>query len=125
MASVGLTEEQARTDGVAVEVTRYGIDDLDRAIADDVAEGFVKILTAPGSDRILGATVVGAQAGELIATFSLAMRWKLGLGKLLSTTLPYPTLSESARYVAGEWRRARAPQRLLGWVERYHAWRRG
>jgi pyruvate/2-oxoglutarate dehydrogenase complex dihydrolipoamide dehydrogenase (E3) component len=125
VASVGITEDEARAGGVAIEVTRYGMDDLDRAIADDVAEGFVKVLTAAGTDRILGVTIVGEQAGELIATFVFAMRWKLGLGKILSTIHAYPTLAESARYTAGEWRRARTPQRLLGWAERYHAWRRG
>jgi len=125
VASVGITEDEARAGGVAIEVTRYGLDDLDRAIADDVAEGFVKVLTAAGTDRILGVTIVGEQAGELIATFVFAMRWKLGLGKILSTIHAYPTLAESARYTAGEWRRARTPQRLLGWAERYHAWRRG
>jgi pyruvate/2-oxoglutarate dehydrogenase complex dihydrolipoamide dehydrogenase (E3) component len=125
VASVGVTEDAARASGIAFDITRYGLDDLDRAIADDVAEGFVKVLTAPGTDRILGVTIVGEQAGELIATFVFAMRWKLGLGKILSTLHAYPTLAESARFTAGEWRRARAPQRLLGWVERYHAWRRG
>jgi pyruvate/2-oxoglutarate dehydrogenase complex dihydrolipoamide dehydrogenase (E3) component len=125
VASVGLTEDEARTSGIAIEVTRYGLDDLDRAIADDVAEGFVKVITAKGSDRILGATITGAQAGELIASFVFAMRWNLGLGKVLSTIHAYPTLAESAKYAAGEWRRVRAPQHLLRWVERYHAWRRG
>ena len=125
VASVGISEDAARASGIAFDITRYGLDDLDRAIADDVAEGFVKVITAPGTDRILGVTIVGEQAGELIATFVFAMRWKLGLGKILSTLHAYPTLAESARFTAGEWRRARAPQRLLGWVERYHAWRRG
>ncbi len=125
VASVGLSEESAREAGVAVEITRYALDDLDRAIADDAAEGFVKVLTAPGRDRILGVTIVGAQAGELIATFVFAMRWNMGLGKILSTVHAYPTLAESAKYAAGEWRRARAPQGLLHWAERYHAWRRG
>jgi pyruvate/2-oxoglutarate dehydrogenase complex dihydrolipoamide dehydrogenase (E3) component len=85
----------------------------------------VKVLTATGKDRILGVTIVGEHAGELLAEFVLAMRWNLGLGKILSTIHSYPTLAESAKYAAGEWRRARAPERLLRWAQRYHAWRRG
>ena len=125
LACVGLTEQEAREQGVAFEVTRYGLDDLDRAIADGVDRGFVKVLTATGKDRILGVTIVGEHAGELLAEFVLAMRWNLGLGKILSTIHSYPTLAESAKYAAGEWRRARAPERLLTWAQRYHAWRRG
>ncbi|MFM7274806.1 MAG: FAD-dependent oxidoreductase [Gammaproteobacteria bacterium] len=125
LASVGITEDEARAKGIAVELTRYDLDELDRAIADGAARGFVKVLTPPGSDRILGVTIVGEHAGELIAEFALAMRWKLGLGKILSTVHAYPTWSEAAKYVAGEWRRAHAPQRALAWLARYHAWRRG
>jgi len=125
VARVGLSEEEARAQGIAVEVTRYGIDDLDRAIADSSAEGFVKVLTAPGKDRILGATIVGAHAGELLAEFVLAMKHGIGLNKILGTIHTYPTLAEANKYAAGEWKRAHAPQRLLEWVRRYHAWRRG
>ena len=125
VARVGLNEREALAAGVAHEVTRYGIDDLDRAIADSAAEGFVKVLTAPGSDRILGATIVGAHAGDLLAEFVLAMKHDLGLGKILGTIHIYPTLAEANKYVAGEWKRRHAPVRLLEWAGRYHAWRRG
>jgi len=125
VAHVGLSEEEAKARGIAYEVTRYGLDDLDRAIADGAAEGFVKILTPEGKDRILGATIVGEHAGELLAELTLAMRHGLGLNKILGTIHPYPTWSEAAKYAAGTWKRAHAPQgllRALGW---YHAWRRG
>jgi pyruvate/2-oxoglutarate dehydrogenase complex dihydrolipoamide dehydrogenase (E3) component/uncharacterized membrane protein YdjX (TVP38/TMEM64 family) len=125
VARVGLNEPEARELGIAYEVTRYGIDDLDRAIADSAAHGFVKVLTMPGKDTILGVTIVGEHAADLLAEFVLAMRWGLGLNKILSTIHTYPTLAESNKYVAGEWKRAHAPQALLRWVARYHAWRRG
>jgi pyruvate/2-oxoglutarate dehydrogenase complex dihydrolipoamide dehydrogenase (E3) component/uncharacterized membrane protein YdjX (TVP38/TMEM64 family) len=125
VARVGLNEQDAREKGIAVEVTRYGIDDLDRAIAERADHGFVKVLTAPGSDRILGATVVGPQAGELIAEFVLAMKYGLGMNKLLGTIHTYPTLMEANKYAAGVWKRAHAPQAALRWAERYFAWRRG
>jgi len=125
VARVGLNEQEALARGIAVDVTRYGIDDLDRAIADGEAHGFVKVLTAPGSDRILGATIVGYHAAELLAEFVLAMKHGLGLGKILATIHVYPTLGESNRFLASEWRKARKPERLLGWVERYHRWCRG
>ncbi|AUM00206.1 pyridine nucleotide-disulfide oxidoreductase [Rhodocyclaceae bacterium] len=125
VARVGLNEQDAKAAGVKYEVTRYGIDDLDRAIADGAAEGFVKVLTEPGRDRILGVTIVGAHAGELIAEFVLAMRHRIGLNKLLGTIHIYPTMSEANKYAAGAWKRAHAPERLLAWVARFHAWRRG
>jgi pyruvate/2-oxoglutarate dehydrogenase complex dihydrolipoamide dehydrogenase (E3) component len=125
LASVGISEDEARAKGIAVEVTRYELEALDRAIADGAARGFVKVLTPPGKDRILGVTIVAEHAGEMVAEFALAMRWNLGLGKILSTVHAYPTWSEAAKYVAGEWRRAHAPQRALAWLARYHAWRRG
>jgi pyruvate/2-oxoglutarate dehydrogenase complex dihydrolipoamide dehydrogenase (E3) component/uncharacterized membrane protein YdjX (TVP38/TMEM64 family) len=125
VARVGLSEEEARARGVPYEVTRYDLDDLDRAIADGEARGFVKVLTVPGRDRILGAVVVGAQAGAILAEFTLAMTHGLGLNRLLATIHPYPTWGEAAKYVAGEWKRAHAPQRLLRWLERFHGWRRG
>lgn len=124
VARVGLSETEAREQGVAFEVTRYGIDDLDRAIADGTAHGFVKVLTVPGRDRILGATIVGAHAGDLLAEYVLAMTHGLGLNKILGTIHTYPTLAEANKYAAGEWKRAHAPQELLKWVERYHAWER-
>ncbi len=125
VARVGINEREARARGIAFEVTRYGLDDLDRAIADGADHGFVKVLTVPGKDRILGATIVGEHAGELLAEFTLAMKHGLGLNKILGTIHTYPTLSEASKYAAGEWKRAHAPQRVLGWLARYHAWRRG
>jgi pyruvate/2-oxoglutarate dehydrogenase complex dihydrolipoamide dehydrogenase (E3) component len=125
VARVGLNENEARERGVAYEVTRYGIDDLDRAIADGEAHGFVKVLTASGTDRILGVTLVGRHAGDLIAEFVLAMKHGLGVNKILGTVHIYPTLAEANKYAAGQWRRAHAPQRVLRWLERLHGWRRG
>ena len=103
----------------------YGIDDLDRAIADGEAHGFVKVLTTPGSDRILGVTIVGEHAGDLLAEYVLAMKHGIGLNKILGTIHIYPTLAEANKFAAGVWKRAHAPQQLLKWVARFHAWRRG
>ena len=125
VARVGLNEQEAQAQGIAYEVTKYGIDDLDRAIADSEAHGFVKVLTVPGKDRILGVTIVGKHAGDLLAEYVLAMKHGLGLNKILGTLHTYPTLAEANKYAAGEWRRAHAPQRLLAWVQKFHDWRRG
>jgi pyruvate/2-oxoglutarate dehydrogenase complex dihydrolipoamide dehydrogenase (E3) component/uncharacterized membrane protein YdjX (TVP38/TMEM64 family) len=124
VARVGLSETEAKERGIAYELTRYGIDDLDRAIADGTAHGFVKVLTVPGKDRILGVTIVGEHAGDLLAEYVLAMKHGLGLNKILGTIHTYPTLAEANKYAAGEWKRAHAPRRLLEWVARYHAWER-
>jgi len=124
VARVGLSETEAKEQGIEFEVTRYGLDDLDRAIADGTAHGFVKLLTVPGKDRILGVTIVGEHAGDLLAEYVLAMKHGLGLNKILGTIHTYPTLSEANKYAAGEWKRAHAPQTLLKWVERFHAWER-
>ncbi|MDT0500674.1 MULTISPECIES: FAD-dependent oxidoreductase [unclassified Halomonas] len=125
IARVGLNEREAREKGVDVEVTRYSLAELDRALAEDEARGFVKVLTRPGSDRILGASIVGAEAGEMLATFTLAMTRGIGLNRLLSTIHPYPTRSEAVKAAAGVWKNAHKPERLLGWLARYFAWRRG
>ncbi len=125
VARVGLNEQDAKAKGVAYEVSVYHLDELDRAIADGVAHGFVKVLTAPGKDRILGVTIVGEQAGELIAEFVLAMKHNIGLNKLLGTIHIYPTLSEANKYAAGVWKRNHAPKGLLWCVAKYHDWRRG
>jgi pyruvate/2-oxoglutarate dehydrogenase complex dihydrolipoamide dehydrogenase (E3) component/uncharacterized membrane protein YdjX (TVP38/TMEM64 family) len=125
VARVGLNEQDAKAQGVAYEVTRYGIDDLDRAIADSAAHGWVKVLTVPGKDRILGVTIVGVHAGDLLAEYVLAMKHGLGLNKILGTIHTYPTLAEANKYAAGEWKRAHQPKKLLEWVAKYHAWRRG
>jgi pyruvate/2-oxoglutarate dehydrogenase complex dihydrolipoamide dehydrogenase (E3) component/uncharacterized membrane protein YdjX (TVP38/TMEM64 family) len=124
VARVGLSETEAQAQGIAYEVTRYGIDDLDRAIADEAAHGFVKVLSVPGKDRILGVTIVGEHAGELLTEYVLAMKYNLGLNKILGTIHTYPTMSEANKYAAGEWKRAHAPQGLLRLVERFHNWRR-
>jgi len=125
VARVGLNEQEATAQGIAYEVSSYSIDDLDRAIADGVAHGFVKVLTQPGKDRILGATIVGEHAGELLAEFVLAMKHDIGLNKLLGTIHIYPTMAEANKYVAGVWKRKHAPEGLLRWVGRFHDWRRG
>ena len=125
VARVGLNELEARAQAIPYEVSLYGIEDLDRAIADGEAFGFVKVLTVPGKDRILGVTLVGEHAGDLIAEFVMAMKHGLGLNKLLGTIHIYPTLAEANKYAAGVWKRAHTPKRLLRWLERYHAWRRG
>jgi pyruvate/2-oxoglutarate dehydrogenase complex dihydrolipoamide dehydrogenase (E3) component/uncharacterized membrane protein YdjX (TVP38/TMEM64 family) len=125
VARVGLNEQEAKAQGIAYEVTRYGIDDLDRALADSEARGWVKVLTVPGKDRILGVTIVGTHAADLLAEYVLAMKHGLGLNKILGTIHTYPTLAEANKYAAGEWKRAHAPQRLLNWVKKFHDWRRG
>lgn len=124
VARVGLNEQEATEKGIAYEVTRYGIDDLDRAIADSEEHGFVKVLTVPGKDRILGVTIVGTHAGDLLAEYVLAMKHGLGLNKILGTIHTYPTLAEANKYAAGAWKRAHQPARLLEWVRRYHDWKR-
>jgi pyruvate/2-oxoglutarate dehydrogenase complex dihydrolipoamide dehydrogenase (E3) component/uncharacterized membrane protein YdjX (TVP38/TMEM64 family) len=124
VARVGLNEQEAIQQGIAYQVTRYGIDDLDRAICDGTAEGFIKVLTVPGKDKILGVTIVGTQAAELIAEFVIAMKYKLGLNKVLGTIHIYPTMAEANKYVAGEWKRNQVNPKLLLWLKRYHTWRR-
>jgi pyruvate/2-oxoglutarate dehydrogenase complex dihydrolipoamide dehydrogenase (E3) component/uncharacterized membrane protein YdjX (TVP38/TMEM64 family) len=125
IARVGLNEREAAEQGIAVEVTRYELDDLDRAIAESETRGFVKVLTAPGKDKVLGATIVGAHAGELLAEYVLAMKHGIGLNKILGTIHSYPTMAEANKFAAGNWKRANKPEGLLKWVERYHAWMRG
>ncbi|OGB36735.1 MAG: pyridine nucleotide-disulfide oxidoreductase [Burkholderiales bacterium RIFCSPHIGHO2_02_FULL_66_10] len=125
VARVGLNEQDAKEKKIPYEVTKYGIDDLDRAIADSEAHGFVKVLTVPGKDTILGVTLVGTHAGDLLAEYVLAMKHGLGLNKILGTIHTYPTLAEANKYAAGEWKRAHAPQQLLAWVAKFHTWRRG
>jgi pyruvate/2-oxoglutarate dehydrogenase complex dihydrolipoamide dehydrogenase (E3) component len=125
VARVGLSESEARERGVAHEVTVYDIEDLDRAIADGTNQGMVKVITARGSDRILGATIVGENAAEVIAEFVAAMRHGLGMNKILATIHIYPTLAEANKYAAGAWKKAHAPRALLSAVEKFHAWMRG
>ncbi len=124
VARVGLNELEAKEKGIAYEVTTYGIEDLDRAITDEEAHGLVKVLTVPGKDRILGATIVGEHAGDLIAEYVAAMRHNFGLNKILGTIHIYPTLVEANKYTAGNWKKNHTPTTLLKWVERYHQWLR-
>ncbi|MDX1609128.1 MAG: FAD-dependent oxidoreductase [Halofilum sp. (in: g-proteobacteria)] len=125
VARVGLSEDEARREQVEYEVTRYDISDLDRAIAEGEAHGVVKVLTVPGKDRILGATIVGEHAGDLIAEFALAMKKKAGLNTILGTVHAYPTLAEANKFAAGEWKRAHAPAGILALLQRFHGWLRG
>jgi pyruvate/2-oxoglutarate dehydrogenase complex dihydrolipoamide dehydrogenase (E3) component/uncharacterized membrane protein YdjX (TVP38/TMEM64 family) len=124
VAHVGLNETEASEQGLDVEVTRYGIDDLDRAMADEADHGFVKVLTPKGSDKVLGATIVGEHAGELITEFVTAMKQGAGLNKLLGTIHIYPTLSEANKFAAGEWKKNHAPENILAWLGQYHRWAR-
>ena len=125
VARVGLNETEAKERGIAYEVTTFGLGELDRAIADGVAHGLVKVLTVPGKDRILGATIAGEHAGDLIIEFITAMKNDIGLNRILGTIHIYPTLAEANKYAAGAWKRAHAPQRVLRGLERFHAWMRG
>ncbi|MGN5134489.1 FAD-dependent oxidoreductase [Aeromonas veronii] len=125
IARVGLNRKEAEAQRIPFEATRFELAELDRAIADGERHGFVEVLTVPGKDTILGATIVGTHAGERIAEFVLAMRHRLGLGKILGTIHAYPTLMEGNKYVAGEWKRANQPTRVLALLARYHRWRRG
>ena len=113
VASVGLNEQQARQQNIACEVTTYGIDDLDRAIADGEAHGTVRVLTPPGKDKILGVAITGPHAGDIISEYVLAMRNGLGLSKILGTVHIYPTLAEANKFAAGNWRKKHLSERLL------------
>jgi len=125
VARVGLNEQEARERNIEHEVTCYPMHELDRAITDGETRGFVKVLTPPGKDRILGVTIVGEHAGELLAEFVLAMKHGIGLKKILGTIHTYPTMAEANRYAAGAWRKANVPERLVGWTRRFFTWQRG
>ncbi len=124
VARVGLNEQDARKDNIPYEVTRYELSHLDRALADGHAEGVVKVLTVPGKDRILGVTILGSHAGDLIAEFVLAMKHNIGLNKILGTIHAYPTWMEANKFAAGNWKKAHAPEWALGLLEKFHRWRR-
>lgn len=124
VARVGLNEKEAKEKGISYQLSRYGIDDLDRAIAEGEAHGFVKVLTVPGSDKILGVTIVGDHAGDIIAEYVAAMKHGFGLNKILGTIHIYPTLAEANKYAAGVWKKANAPKRVLEFLAKYHSWRR-
>jgi pyruvate/2-oxoglutarate dehydrogenase complex dihydrolipoamide dehydrogenase (E3) component len=125
VARVGLNETEAKERQVPYEVSVFDIGELDRAIADEAAHGMVKVLTVPGRDRILGATIAGEHAGDLLAEFVAAMRHGFGLNQILGTIHIYPTMAEANKYAAGVWKKAHAPQRLLARIEKLHAWMRG
>jgi dihydrolipoamide dehydrogenase len=124
VARVGLNEKDAKEQGIPYEVATYGIDDLDRAIADSEDRGYVKVLTPPGKDKILGVTIVGYHAGDLITEYVLAMKHGLGLNQILSTIHIYPTMSEANKYAAGIWKKDHAPTGLLNFIQKFHSWRR-
>ena len=124
VARVGLNKQEAKEQGIAFDTTRYPLDDLDRAIAEGEDEGYIEVLTPPGSDKILGVTIVGQHAGDLIAEFVFAMRHKLGLNKILSTIHIYPTRMEAVKFAAGNWKKAATKPWQLKWLRRFHAWQR-
>ncbi|MEH6464515.1 MAG: FAD-dependent oxidoreductase [Shewanella psychromarinicola] len=125
VARVGINEYEAKQQGIDYEVTRFDFAELDRAITDSAADGFIKVITPKGKDKILGVTIVSEHAGDLIAEFVLAMKHGLGLNKILGTIHSYPTWAEGNKSAAGEWKRNHAPETVLGWLEKYHTWRRG
>ncbi|MDY0208518.1 MAG: FAD-dependent oxidoreductase [Pseudomonas sp.] len=125
VARVGINEQDAIEQGIDFEITRFEFKELDRAITESTTKGFIKVITPKGKDKILGVTVVAEHAGDLIAEFVLAMKHGLGLNKILGTIHSYPTWAEGNKYVAGEWKRNHAPQRVLNMLEKYHTWRRG
>jgi len=124
VARVGLNEKEAKEQGIPYDVATYGIDDLDRAIADSEDKGYVKVLTPPGKDKILGVTIVGYHAGDLITEYVLAMKHGLGLNKIMGTIHIYPTMAEANKYAAGIWKKNHAPTGLLNFIQKFHAWRR-
>lgn len=124
VAKVGLNEQDAKQQDISYEVTKFELEELDRAIAEGATKGFIKVLTVPGKDKILGATIVGEHAGELLAEFTLAMKHGLGLNKILGTIHAYPTMMEANKYVAGEWKRNHAPEKVLSYLEKFHTWTR-
>jgi pyruvate/2-oxoglutarate dehydrogenase complex dihydrolipoamide dehydrogenase (E3) component len=125
VARVGLNESEAREQKLDFEVTRFELRELDRAIAEGEEEGWIKVITPKGKDKVLGATIVGPHAGDLLVEFILAMKHNIGLNKILGTIHPYPTLAEANKSAAGQWKRAHVPEKLLGWVKKFHTWRRG
>ena len=124
VASVGINELEAKEQNIDYEVTRYGLDDLDRAIADSADRGLIKVLTVPGKDRILGVTIVGEHAADLIIEYITAMKNDIGLNRILGTIHIYPTLSEANKFAAGNWKKQHAPEKLLRWIKTYHDWMR-
>ena len=125
VARVGHNEKSAKANGIEYEVTTFGMDDLDRAITEGEDQGIIKVLTEPGKDKILGVTIVGYQAGEILSEYVLAMKHSIGLNKILSTIHAYPTMSEANKYVSGEWKKAHTPSWLFKWLTKFHSFQRG
>lgn len=125
VARVGLNELDAKEKNIPYEVTIFDLEELDRAIADGEAHGVVKVLTVPGKDKILGVTIAGEHAGDLIAEYVLAMRHGIGLNKILGTIHIYPTLAEANKYAAGQWKQAHKPEAALRFLQKFHTWMRG
>jgi pyruvate/2-oxoglutarate dehydrogenase complex dihydrolipoamide dehydrogenase (E3) component len=124
VARVGINEQEAKEKGIAHDVTIFPLHELDRAITDSATKGFVKLLTVPGKDKILGVTIVGEHAGDIIGEYVLAMRHGLGLNKILSTVHAYPTYIEANKFAAGRWKKANAPEWVFPWLDRFHSWQR-
>jgi pyruvate/2-oxoglutarate dehydrogenase complex dihydrolipoamide dehydrogenase (E3) component len=124
VASVGLNETRAMAEGIEYEITTYGIDDLDRAIADSEDHGVVRVLTKPGTDKILGATIVGQHASDLIVEFIAGMKHGFGLNKILGTIHIYPTMAEANKYLAGNWKKKQTSENVFKWLARFHSWER-
>jgi pyruvate/2-oxoglutarate dehydrogenase complex dihydrolipoamide dehydrogenase (E3) component len=125
VARVGINEQEAKERNIAVQITLYAVDDLDRAIADEEAHGLVKVLTKPGTDKILGVTIAGEHAGDLLAEYVLAMKHGLGLSKILGTIHTYPTLAEANKYAAGNWKRSTVTQGQWAFLRAFQGWMRG
>jgi len=125
VAHVGLSEKDAKDSNIEVEVTKFELKELDRAIAESEEIGFIKVLTPPGKDKILGATVVGSHAGELLMEFVLGMKHGLGLNKIMGTIHPYPSWAEATKFAAGNWKKKHKPEKVLNLLEKFHTWKRG
>jgi dihydrolipoamide dehydrogenase len=125
IARVGISETEAKAQGIAFELVHYNLSDLDRAIAEDEDFGLIKVIVAKGTDQILGVAIVSTRASELLGEFTLAMKHKIGLNKILGTIHAYPTFPEAIKYTAGEWKRAHKPEKILRYLKKFHAWRRG
>ena len=121
---MGLNEKDAKEQNIPYEVTKFDISELDRAITEADNEGFIKVLTVPKKDKILGVTIISSNAGEMLAEFVLAMKHNLGLNQILSTIHSYPTYMEANKYVAGKWKSNHAPQKILNFLAKFHKWNR-
>jgi len=124
VAHVGLNETEAKKKNVPYKIFEYSFSELDRAITDGDDYGFMRVLVKPGKDTILGVTIAGSRASDLIAEFVLAMKYGLGLSKILSTIHLYPSYPEANKALAGVWKKQTAPRWVFPLLKRYHALRR-